>query len=119
MTTTIRFAATALILTLFAGAAVNAVKEPGTQPSRTFSFAYEVSLKDLPPGARSARVWIPEATSDSGQTVKLESVEGPVRAVETRDPEYGNRMLYAELSNPESSTAHFKVNYLVTRREYS
>jgi len=115
-TTTTRFAGLALIL--FSATALDGVREPAPRPSRTFSFVYDVSLKDLPPDVRSAKIWIPEATSDAGQTVTLKGVSGPVRTVETRDPEYGNRILYAELSKPEATSAHFTVNYLVTRREY-
>lgn len=107
-----------LLLTICAGTLVGG-KQTAPKVTRTFTFTYDISLENIPPHARSVRIWIPEAASGPGQTVSVESVEGPVPTVETRDPEYGNRMLYASLSNPEVSTAHFTVNYRVMRREYA
>ena len=111
-------AATAFVL-LAAGAALRASRPSGPEPARTFSLRYETVLENVPPDTRVARIWIPEASSDPAQTVVVENVEGPVPPVETRDPEYGNRILYAEVPNPGTRPVRFTVSYRVTRREYA
>jgi transglutaminase-like putative cysteine protease len=37
----------------------------------------------------------------------------------TQDPEYGNRMMYAEIQNPAARKTEFTLEYEVKRREYS
>ena len=118
MTKTAQFAAAGSIFLLSAATMLLGVKDSDRKSSRTFAFAYDVSLKDLPADARTARVWIPVASSGAGQSVTLERVTGPIPTVETRDPDYGNHILFAEIPKPEGSTVHFRVNYVVTRREY-
>jgi transglutaminase-like putative cysteine protease len=88
-------------------------------PQRTFEFTYEMTLKDLPPGRHSVEVWIPLASADSAQSVAVESLSSPVKTTETREAEYGNRILHADLSGQEGSTARLAVTYRVTRRTYS
>jgi transglutaminase-like putative cysteine protease len=118
MKTISRFFAAAILI-LAGAAALRAVKEPEPAPVRTFAFSYEVSLKDVPPDAGSARIWIPEAVSGPGQTVEVESVDSAVRSTETRDPEYGNHIFYTEVAKKDLSRARFVIHYLVTRREYT
>ena len=115
--TNARFAAAAAAI--LALAALGATETPAPATSRTFALTYDVALPDLPAGARRARIWIPEAASGESQTVALEAKNGPVPAVETRDPEYGNRILYAEIDHPAAASAHFTLRYRVTRREYA
>jgi transglutaminase-like putative cysteine protease len=93
---------------------------PGRRsPSRRFEFTYHAAITNLPPQARRVRVWIPVAGSDAHQAVKLEKVSAPAGWRLTREPEYGDRMIYVELHNPSSRDAEFTLKYLVTRREYS
>jgi len=87
--------------------------------ARTFLFTYTATLKNLPADARSVRVWIPLASSDANQTVKLKGIKSPVLTRITREPEYGNRMVFAEIRAPKAKEAQFAVQYEVTRREYS
>jgi transglutaminase-like putative cysteine protease len=104
----------------FGAGLLGALALPGSaRADKTFEFTYEVTLKDLPADARSVRVWIPIASSDAAQTVRLKGIASPVRTSETRDPEYSNRILYAEIARPQSATARFALDYEVTRREYS
>jgi transglutaminase-like putative cysteine protease len=86
---------------------------------RTFEFTYSTNLKDIPPGARQLRVWIPLAASDANQNVVVKSVKSPVPTRTSREPRYGNRMLYAELRNPKQSPLLFSVEYEVRRKQYS
>lgn len=94
---------------------------PGQGPGRArkFDFSYEVAIKGLSPGAHSVRVWIPLATSDRNQTVVLKKKASSVPTRVTREPEYGNRMLFAEIRNPKGPLVRFDLEYEVTRREYS
>jgi transglutaminase-like putative cysteine protease len=94
-------------------------KQKFSPPVRKFRFTYSFTVKDIPPGTRVVRVWAPVAHSDQHQTVRLVSVKAPVRTEMTQEAEYGNRMMYAEISNPSQGTAEFTLEYEVTRREYS
>lgn len=91
----------------------------GSRHSRTFTFTYDTLIKELPANASVVRVWIPVALSDEHQTVALTGVSAPVPTRVTREPEYGDRMLYAEMRLPRNATAEFRLTYTVTRKEYS
>ena len=88
-------------------------------PSRTFRFTYSFTVKDIPAGAKLARVWVPVPQTDRHQTVRVLAVKAPVKTRMTEETEYGNRMMYAEIENPAASKAEFTLEYEVTRREYS
>ena len=102
---------------LTAQAASNAQKF--SPPSRTFRFTYNFTVKEIPAGAKRVRVWVPVPHTDQHQTVRLLSVKGPGEKRMTQEPEYGNRMMYAEIPNSAASKAEFTLEYEVTRREYS
>jgi transglutaminase-like putative cysteine protease len=89
------------------------------QPARKFRFTYAFTVKDIPAGTKVVRVWAPVAHTDEQQTVRLVSVTAPAKTEMTQEAEYGNRMMYAEVSNPAHGTADFTLEYEVTRREYS
>jgi transglutaminase-like putative cysteine protease len=76
-------------------------------------------VKDIPSGAKRVRVWVPVPQTDEHQTVRVISVKAPVKTKMMREPEYGNRMMYAEIQNPAAGQAEFTLEYEVTRREYS
>jgi len=46
-------------------------------------------------------------------------MKAPVKIQMTQEPEYGNRMMYAEILNPGAGNPEFTLEYEVTRREYS
>ncbi len=106
-----------LMLASFATDAVPAT--PAAKKVRKFHFTYQVVVKDIPRGAKLVRLWIPLAASDANQTVVLEKVTSPVRVRQTREPVYGNRMLYAELASFKGNSAQFLLDCDVTRKEYS
>lgn len=93
--------------------------EKSTAKARQFEFSYSITVKDLSPDQSSVRVWIPVATSDQNQEVALKNISSPVPKRMTRDREYGNQMLYAEISHPKESALTFTLDYEVTRKEYS
>src|ERR1700688_1231042 len=86
--------------------------------SRTFRFSYHFTVKDIPPGATRVRVWIPLPQTDQHQTVRVLSVKAPAKMRMTQEPEYGNRMMYAEIPTA-GRKAEFTLTYKITRREYS
>jgi transglutaminase-like putative cysteine protease len=86
---------------------------------RTFHFTYNFTVKDIPAGAKQVRVWIPVPQTDPHQAVRVIAVKAPSKTQMTNEPEYGNRMIYAEMQNPASGKAEFTLEYEVTRREYS
>jgi transglutaminase-like putative cysteine protease len=88
-------------------------------PRRTFRFTYNFTVKDIPSEAKRIRVWVPVPQTDRHQTVRVLAVKAPVKTRMTEEPEYGNRMMYAEIQNPSTDKVEFTLEYEVTRREYS
>lgn len=86
--------------------------------ARSFRFSYNFTVKDIPSGAKKVRVWVPVPQSDQHQTVRVLRVKAPVKTRMTQDPEYGNRIMYAEFQN-SAGKAEFTLEYQITRREYS
>ncbi len=84
---------------------------------RTFEFTYGVKVEGFPESARNVRIWIPLAQSDRHQIVRLIKDSGSVPLRSTRENEYGNRMLYAEVRDPRAPL-DFLIEYRVARREY-
>jgi hypothetical protein len=62
-------------------------------PTRTFRFTYNVTVKDIPSGAKRVRVWIPVPQTDQHQTVRVLAVKAPVKTRMTQESEYGHRRL--------------------------
>lgn len=87
--------------------------------SRTFDFTYDVTLKEIPPKTRQVRIWIPLASTDAHQTVRILKISSSVSHRITREAIYGNRMLYATMQPPYSADSEFKVVYRITRKAYS
>ena len=69
-------------------------------PSRTFTFTYQVTLKDIPAGSQRVRVWIPRAVTDANQTVVLEEGQRAGATPRSARTAFGNHILYGELCNP-------------------
>jgi len=105
------------ICQLAAQASSNATKF--SPSARTFRFIYSVTVKDIPSGAKRVRVWVPVPQTDQHQTVRVLAVKAPVKTQLMLEPEYGNRMMYAEIQNPVAGKAQFTVEYKITRREYA
>jgi len=100
-------------------AQANSNAQKSSPPARTFHFTYNFTVKDIPPGAKQVRVWVPVPQTDPHQTVHVLAVKAPVKTRMPQEPEYGNRMMYAEIQNPAPGKAEFTLDYKITRREYS
>ena len=100
-------------------AQTTANREKFSPPSRTLHFTYNFTIKEIPAGAKRVRVWVPVPQSDEHQSVRVLGVKAPVKTRMTRESEYGDRMMYAEIKNPDAGDASFTLEYNVTRREFS
>jgi len=78
-----------------------------------FEFRYRSELPEI---EDQAKMWIPIAKSDDFQTVKLISLKAPGKQVMLEETEYGNTILYLELS-PEHSGETIEIIYEVVRKE--
>jgi transglutaminase-like putative cysteine protease len=87
--------------------------------ARTFRFTYNFTVKDIPSSAKRVRVWVPVPQTDQHQTVRLLTVKAPSKTRMMGEPEFGNRIMYAEIPDSASGKAEFTLVYEVTRREYS
>ena len=86
--------------------------------SRKFHFVYGATLTELEPKTK-ARVWIPVATSNAHQEVKVLNIELPAKHQETKEQKFGNKVYYFEATANEKGEIPIKVSYLVTRKEIS
>ncbi len=79
----------------------------------SFEFHYEVTLPEI---KESAKMWIPVPQSDRFQTVELAKLDAPVEHRMLDEKNYGNTILYMELS-PEHSGKKLELVYNVKRQE--
>lgn len=102
---------------LAAQSASNAQKfSPST---RTFRFTYNFTVTGIPAGAKRVRVWVPVPQTDQHQTVRIVGIKAPVKTQMKTEPEYGNRIMYAEIASPATDKAEFTLEYKIKRHEYS
>lgn len=87
---------------------------PATLPDRRVEVRYEVALRALPAG-KQLRLWIPLPANDAHQRVEALAVDAPWPHRETREPRFGNRMLYFEANSGEGGEARVSVRYTVSR----
>jgi len=87
--------------------------------SRTLRFTYHFIVKGIPFGAKQVRVWVPVPQTGRDQTVRVLAIKAPAKTRMTQEPEYGNRIMYAEIENSVAGNAEFTLEYEVKRREYS
>lgn len=81
---------------------------------RRFLLAYKVKLKDVPPG--EMRFWIPVASSNERQAVRLVKVAAPVPLEAKKEGEYGDSIMYGTIKTPVKEL-DIELQYDVTRFE--
>ncbi len=102
---------------LLAGAAAAALLGSGRslgvegRPERAFQLVYDVRWESLPPAARQVRVWIPLAASDRYQTIRRREIRASVPYQVTRDPQYGNDILFLILQEPLPRSLDLSIRY--------
>jgi len=77
-----------------------------------FEFTYRATLPEI---TGEGRMWIPLASTDAYQTVDILSIDAPEHQT-LRDGEYGNRILFAQLSDADSGRP-VEIRYRVRRLE--
>lgn len=107
-----------------AGTLGGAATENGVEPSgdealaeRSFLFTYRAVVEEIPDDADRVRVWLPYPTGDEHQSVEVEEIAAPVPHEVHEEPEYGNRVLYLEVDDPERDSLEVVMRARVHRRE--
>jgi hypothetical protein len=84
--------------------------------SRSFTFHYGMSVTDLSPGD-DVRLWIPVPSSNQHQKVEVIAQDLPGKGNETKEPKYGNRMVYRSLRIANQGSIDAAMTYRVRRSE--
>src|SRR5262245_4939556 len=99
---------------LLAAAAAAPAGEPSS--SRTFLLTYAATLRGLPPGGEF-RLWAPVPPSDADQETTALARRTPGEFRLTREPKYGNQILYVAGRADADGTASLELTYRVRRSE--
>jgi len=96
--------------------------QTGTSPSgaktpkvRSFSFAYEVSVKPPPEGSKRLELWLPVPQDDAYQKITAMHVEAP-QGYGIESGSQGNRMLHVSLK-PGEAPVKIELRFDAERRE--
>jgi len=100
---------------IFLGAGLAVSAQQGLA-SRTFRFTYQVTVKDIPSGARSVDVWVPYPQSDALQTIHSVTMRAPGAVSVNRLPEHDNTALYFRQAPPPKQV-ELTMEVVATRRE--
>jgi hypothetical protein len=91
--------------------------QQNAQPkSRSFLFTYRATVTDLPAG-KDARIWLPIPPSNEDQDIQIVSRKLPAAGAISREPKFGNQILYVDAKAGEDGKIPLEVTYRVTRRE--
>ncbi len=112
LTRTVAFSiATAAIV--LAGAAGVVSAHPNVQ---RFQAHHEATIRDIPAGARKARIWLVVPREDPAQKIGDIKLTGPGTSSVRRGGTYNNRFAYFEVENP-SAALTVAADFPVERRE--
>jgi transglutaminase-like putative cysteine protease len=89
------------------------LKPPRT---RTFVITYSARIDGLPAG-KDFHLWLPVPNSGEDQRAKIVRVDVPGSHRITKEPEYGNRILYVDGKADHQGSLGFLARYEITRRE--
>lgn len=107
--------ACALLLALSACISRGQSAEPA---SRTFQFTYQTVVKAIPPGAGKVDIWLPYPTSSAYQTIDRVSIDAPGPITISREPKFGNSILYLRVDHPTQREIPVEMTFTATRREH-
>jgi transglutaminase-like putative cysteine protease len=105
---------TALAGLALAGTSVSGLAAGGK--AERFQAHHEASVKDIPSGAKKARVWLVVPREDPAQKIGKIQLSGPGKSRVEKGGTYGNRYAYFEVDNPGSSFT-VAADFTVERRE--
>ena len=84
---------------------------------RSFSFEYAVTVKDIPSGARTVDVWLPEPHDDAYQSITGLHIDSPYR-YETATGSEGNRIVHIRVARPAQPSFTVTMRFDAVRREH-
>lgn len=113
----LRSIAAFLLLFAFNLSAESGAQSQSRPGERHFTFDYTFTVRNTNPG-KPLRIWIPLAESNPSQEVRVVSKTGDLPLKQTREPEYGNAMLYASTEKADQAEYHFAIKYDMVRREH-
>ncbi|MFQ5413222.1 MAG: transglutaminase-like domain-containing protein [Phycisphaerae bacterium] len=74
----------------------------GAAPTRHFVFRYDITVRDLPPTARSVSVWMPIPPETPAQRILAIDVHAPIDGTISTERVYANRIWHAHGAPPRS-----------------
>lgn len=84
---------------------------------RTFELTYQVVLPEIPRKAETLWLWVPLATSNPNQQILSRSIQSELPYRITRDPDYGNDILFLRLGAPFPESIDLAVRYQARVKE--
>ncbi len=81
------------------------------EATRTFLVTYEVRLPEIPPQAKELKLWVPLASSDQAQKIRRRQIQAPFPYEVTKDPQYGNDILFLSLRRPLPPSLELSIEY--------
>jgi len=78
---------------------------------------YETTLETLPTGTHKLQIWIPFPMETPVQSIQNVTIEGPYKSDFTKEPEYGNQMIYFYTDKISSSNNTFRISFDMTRKK--
>jgi len=85
--------------------------------SKSFEATYIATIKNVPAGLKTLKVWIPLPVSRGGQTISDVRIESPQHWTETSEGAYGDHYAYTTITNPPAGDFSVKVRFRGTRNE--
>jgi transglutaminase-like putative cysteine protease len=107
-----------LLLALVGAGSLYAARADSGGASRSFQFRYRAVVKEIPAGAGKVEIWLPFPTSDAHQTISAVTIDAPRPVTISREPEFGNSILYARVDRPDQPEIPVEVSFTATRQEY-
>ncbi len=86
---------------------------------RHFRFWYEVKVKDIPPGSKLVRAWLPIPQSNAHQTVSDLKITTPYSYTIYRENGYYNKILRLEVKGKVPESLVVSVSFNLSRDAYS
>jgi hypothetical protein len=84
---------------------------------RSFSFAYALTVKDVPAGVHQVDIWLPVPHDDAFQSITNLRVETPYR-YEIATGAEDNRILHIRVAEPKERAMEVTVRFDAVRKEH-
>ncbi|HTE18313.1 MAG TPA: hypothetical protein VK689_08020, partial [Armatimonadota bacterium] len=84
--------------------------------ARRFKFTYKTTVRDIPEGAQSLKVWLPYPQTDVNQTIHQVKIDAPGAVTLAREPRMGNQVVFFQAEAPKGPV-QITMEVVATRRE--